>query len=100
MRSGGVFYGGLIAAVVVALWYLRRHRMPLWTVTDVFAPGIALGHVIGRLGCLFAGCCFGRPTDVPWAITFHNRVRRARTSARRSTCRCIRRSSTRRAPSC
>jgi phosphatidylglycerol:prolipoprotein diacylglycerol transferase len=46
--------------------------MPMWTVTDVFAPGIALGHVIGRLGCLFAGCCFGRPTDVPWAITFHN----------------------------
>jgi phosphatidylglycerol:prolipoprotein diacylglycerol transferase len=71
-RSGGVFYGGLIAAVVVALWYLRLHRMPMWTVTDVFAPGIALGHVIGRLGCLFAGCCFGRPTDVAWAITFHN----------------------------
>lgn len=72
VRSAGVFYGGLIAAVVVALWYLRRHRMPMWTVTDVFAPGIALGHVIGRLGCLFAGCCFGRPTTVPWAITFHN----------------------------
>ena len=72
VRSGGVFYGGLIAAVAVALWYLRRHKMPMWTVTDVFAPGIALGHVIGRLGCLFAGCCFGRPTDVPWAITFHN----------------------------
>lgn len=71
-RSGGVFYGGLIAAVAVALWYLRRHRMPVWTVTDIFAPGIALGHVIGRFGCLFAGCCFGRPTDVPWAITFHN----------------------------
>lgn len=72
VRSGGVFYGGLIAAVGVALWYLRRHKMPMWTVTDVFAPGIALGHVIGRLGCLFAGCCFGRPTDVPWAITFHS----------------------------
>src|SRR6476660_3690472 len=71
-RSGGVFYGGLIAAVVVALWYLRRHRMPMWTVTDVFAPGIALGHVIGRMGCFFAGCCFGSPTDVPWAITFRN----------------------------
>ncbi len=71
-RSGGVFYGGLIAAVAVALWYLRRHRMPMWTVTDVFAPGIALGHVIGRMGCLFAGCCFGKPADVPWAITFHS----------------------------
>jgi phosphatidylglycerol:prolipoprotein diacylglycerol transferase len=70
LRSGGVFYGGLIAAVGVALWYLRRHRMPMWTVTDLFAPGIALGHVIGRMGCLFAGCCFGRRTDVPWAIVF------------------------------
>ena len=71
-RSAGVFYGGLIAAVAVALFYLWRHRLPVWTVTDVFAPGIALGHVIGRLGCLFAGCCFGRATSVPWAITFHN----------------------------
>lgn len=73
LRSAGVFYGGLIAAVGVALWYLRRHRMPMWTVTDVFAPGIALGHVVGRLGCLFAGCCFGKPTTLPWGITFTNR---------------------------
>ena len=72
LRSGGVFYVGLIAAVTVALFYLWRHRMPMWTVTDAFAPGIALGHVVGRLGCLFAGCCFGRETDVPWAITFTN----------------------------
>ena len=73
LRSGGVFYGGLIAAVSVALWYLWRHRMPMWTVTDVFAPGIALGHVIGRLGCLFAGCCFGiRAENLPWGITFTN----------------------------
>jgi len=71
-RSAGVFYGGLIAAVTVALWYLWRHKMPVWTVTDVFAPGIALGHVIGRFGCLFAGCCFGLPTTKPWGITFHN----------------------------
>jgi len=73
-RSGGVFYGGLIAAVTVALIYLRRHRLPLWTTTDVFAPGIALGHVVGRMGCLLAGCCFGRPTSVPWAITFTDPV--------------------------
>jgi phosphatidylglycerol---prolipoprotein diacylglyceryl transferase len=72
VRSGGVFYGGLIAAVTVALLYLRRHKLPLWTTTDVFAPGIALGHVVGRLGCLMAGCCFGRPTSVPWAVTFRD----------------------------
>src|SRR5437763_12381363 len=69
-RSGGVFYGGLIVAVTVALWYIRRVGLPLWTTCDVFAPGIALGHVIGRFGCFFAGCCFGKPTNVPWAITF------------------------------
>jgi phosphatidylglycerol:prolipoprotein diacylglycerol transferase len=71
-RSAGVFYGGLIAAVAVAFVYMRRHRLPLWTTTDVFAPGIALGHIVGRLGCLLAGCCFGRPTSVPWAITFRD----------------------------
>ena len=72
LRSGGVFYGGLIAAVAVAFWYLRRYRLPVWTVCDAFAPGIALGHVIGRMGCFFAGCCFGRATSVPWAVTFTN----------------------------
>jgi phosphatidylglycerol---prolipoprotein diacylglyceryl transferase len=70
VRSGGVFYGGLILAVSVALWYIRRAGLPLWTTCDVFAPGIALGHVIGRFGCLFAGCCYGKPTSLPWGITF------------------------------
>jgi phosphatidylglycerol:prolipoprotein diacylglycerol transferase len=69
-RSGGVFYGGLILAVTVALWYIRKVGLPLWTTCDVFAPGIALGHVIGRFGCFFAGCCYGKPTKMPWGITF------------------------------
>jgi phosphatidylglycerol:prolipoprotein diacylglycerol transferase len=43
----------------------------MWTTCDVFAPGIALGHAIGRFGCLMAGCCYGRPTTKPWGITFH-----------------------------
>jgi phosphatidylglycerol:prolipoprotein diacylglycerol transferase len=71
-RSGGVFYGGLLLAVGVAFWYIYRHRLPLWTTCDVFAPAIALGHVTGRLGCMAAGCCYGRPTDLPWGITFTN----------------------------
>ena len=70
VREGGVFYGGLIVAVTVALLYIKRVGLPLWTTCDVFAPGIALGHVVGRFGCFFAGCCFGKPTNVPWAITF------------------------------
>jgi phosphatidylglycerol:prolipoprotein diacylglycerol transferase len=71
-RLGGVFYGGLLLAVGVAFWYIHRHRLPFWTTCDVFAPGIALGHVTGRLGCLAAGCCYGKPTDMPWAIVFTN----------------------------
>jgi phosphatidylglycerol:prolipoprotein diacylglycerol transferase len=70
LRSGGVFYGGLIAAVLVCIYQLRKHKLPLWTSGDLFAPGIALGYMVGRLGCLMAGCCYGKPTDVAWAITF------------------------------
>jgi phosphatidylglycerol:prolipoprotein diacylglycerol transferase len=69
-RSGGVFYGGLIAGTAVAIWYIRRNGLPLWKTLDVLAPSIALGHVAGRVGCLCAGCCFGKPTDVPWGVTF------------------------------
>jgi phosphatidylglycerol:prolipoprotein diacylglycerol transferase len=72
VRAGGVFYGGLIAALVVCLWLVRRYKLHMWTVADLMAPGIALGHVIGRFGCLLAGCCYGRPTDMPWGITFTN----------------------------
>lgn len=70
VRAGGVFYGGLIAAVAVGLWLVRRYKLPVWTTADLMAPGIALGHVVGRFGCLLAGCCYGRPTEMPWAITF------------------------------
>ncbi len=74
VRAGGVFYGGLIAALVVGLLLARRYRLPRWTTADLAAPGIALGHVIGRFGCLLAGCCYGRPTDVAWGITFTDPV--------------------------
>lgn len=70
VRAGGVFYGGLIAAVSVGLWLVRKYKLPVWSTADLMAPGIALGHVVGRFGCLMAGCCYGRPTDVPWALTF------------------------------
>ncbi len=72
LKSGGVFYGGLLLAIPVAWWYIRRHKLPLWMTCDLFAPGIALGHAVGRLGCLMAGCCYGLPTDLPWGITFTN----------------------------
>ncbi len=70
VRAGGVFYGGLLGALAVAIVLVRRYRLPLWTTADLIAPGIALGHIVGRFGCLLAGCCYGRPTDLPWGITF------------------------------
>ena len=70
VRAGGVFYGGLIAAFVTALFLMPRYGLPTWTTADAIAPGIAVGHVIGRVGCLLAGCCYGSPTSVPWAVTF------------------------------
>ncbi len=72
VKSGGVFYGGLLLAVPAAWWYIRRHRLPLWTTCDLFAPGIALAQGVGRMGCLLAGCCYGSATDVAWGITFTN----------------------------
>ena len=70
LQSAGIFYGGLVAALVAAIWYMRRHGLPVLLTADQFPPGVALGHGIGRLGCFAAGCCWGRPADVPWAVTF------------------------------
>ena len=70
LQAGGVFYGGLIAALVVSIWYMRKTHLPGWKTADVFAPAIALGHGIGRLGCFSAGCCWGVECHLPWAVTF------------------------------
>ncbi|MBL8174573.1 MAG: prolipoprotein diacylglyceryl transferase [Bryobacterales bacterium] len=72
LQAGGVFYGGLIAALLTAIWYLRSRKLPFLPVADCFAPGLALGHAIGRLGCFAAGCCWGLACDRPWAVTFTN----------------------------
>lgn len=71
-EGGLVFYGGLIAAVAVGIWYVRRHRMPVLLTCDIFAPAISIGHAIGRIGCFLAGCCYGRPVDHPawYSLTF------------------------------
>jgi len=72
LQAGGVFFGGLIAALLAAVFYLRRKRLPGLATADLFAPSLALGHAIGRLGCFAAGCCWGVPTGLPWAVTFRN----------------------------
>lgn len=72
LQAGGVFYGGLLLALAVAWVYMRKMKLPALATADVFAPGIALGHGIGRLGCFSAGCCWGVPSHLPWAVTFTN----------------------------
>src|SRR5450432_3377082 len=69
-HGGLVYYGGLIGATVAAMIYFRWKKLPLWKMTDVFAPSVALGSVFGRIGCLLNGCCYGRACDLPWAIHF------------------------------
>lgn len=72
LQSAGIFYGGLVAALIMAYFYMRHMKLPVFRTADLFAPGVALGHSIGRLGCFAAGCCWGRPTHLPWAVTFTN----------------------------
>ncbi len=72
LQAGGIFYGGLLAALITAFVYMRRKKMPGLATADVFAPAIALGHSIGRIGCFAAGCCWGAECRLPWAVTFKN----------------------------
>jgi phosphatidylglycerol:prolipoprotein diacylglycerol transferase len=73
--SGGLrglsFHGGLFGAVLAAYVYCRRHGLKFMEVIDLFSPGLALGYVFARIGCFLNGCCYGVPTDVPWAVRFH-----------------------------
>jgi phosphatidylglycerol:prolipoprotein diacylglycerol transferase len=70
LRSGGVFYGGLIGALLAGFFLMRRWKLPWWKTADACAPGIALGNVLGRQGCFSAGCCWGKPTTLPWGVRF------------------------------
>jgi len=71
IREGGlVFLGGVICAALYGLYFIRKHQLPFWKTTDAVILGLPLGQMFGRLGCVAAGCCFGRPTDLPWAITY------------------------------
>lgn len=72
LQSGGVWYGGLLTAIGVAVLYGRWAKLRFLPLADVYVAPLALGHSLGRLGCFAAGCCWGKPTSVPWAVTFTN----------------------------
>lgn len=69
-RGGLVFYGGFIFAFATCFFYLKKHHLPFLKTCDLLVPGLAIGEAIGRIGCFFAGCCYGKPTELPWAVTF------------------------------
>lgn len=72
IQSGGTFYGGFIGALLVVVLYSYFQRIPLLGLVDSYSAGLPLGHAIGRLGCFAAGCCYGKATFLPWAVTFTN----------------------------
>ncbi|MFT6866975.1 MAG: phosphatidylglycerol:prolipoprotein diacylglycerol transferase [Cyclobacteriaceae bacterium] len=71
-RTGFVFYGSLLFAIPAIVWYFRKEKFPLWPMLDRIAITGAIIHVFGRMGCFFAGCCYGVPTDSFLGITFSN----------------------------
>lgn len=70
LQSGGTFYGGFIGAILLLTIYRRFQSIPFLPYADAYAAGLPLGHAIGRLGCFAAGCCYGKPTWLPWGVTF------------------------------
>jgi phosphatidylglycerol:prolipoprotein diacylglycerol transferase len=72
VQSAGIFYGGVVMALLVLVWYVRKYNMNWLRVGDAMVPGVAIGHAIGRLGCFSAGCCWGKEAHVPWAVVFRN----------------------------
>jgi phosphatidylglycerol:prolipoprotein diacylglycerol transferase len=70
LRQGFVFYGGFICATAATVFYARAKHLPFTNLADACAPGVALGHAFGRLGCFFEGCCYGKFCNAPWAVHF------------------------------
>jgi phosphatidylglycerol:prolipoprotein diacylglycerol transferase len=69
-EGGLVFQGGLIFAIPIAWALVKKKKLSFWQTFDVLAPYMALGQAFGRIGCFFAGCCYGKSTSLPWAVTF------------------------------
>lgn len=73
-EGGLVFWGGPLAAVPFGFWYMRKHQLPFWRTADIIIPGLVTSHAMGRIGCLAAGCCFGRPTGTTYGIKFYSEL--------------------------
>ena len=69
-RYGFVFYGGVIVAVAALIIYMKKKKLPILSTSDFIITALPLGHAFGRIGCFLAGCCHGKPTSLPWGVTF------------------------------
>lgn len=72
IRFGFVFYGGFIGAVLTLFLFTKKKEISFVKATDFFAPALALGHALGRIGCFLAGCCYGKATDSFLGVVFNN----------------------------
>ncbi len=68
--SGFVFYGSFLFAVPTMLWYFKRNKLPTHQMLDIMAITTCLVHMFGRVGCFFAGCCYGKPTESFLGVIF------------------------------
>jgi len=69
-NGGFTFYGGFLFGLAAGIWYIRKHNLDAWRISEWAAPGLALGIAVGRLGCFASGDSYGKPTDLPWGVTF------------------------------
>jgi phosphatidylglycerol---prolipoprotein diacylglyceryl transferase len=74
LQSGGTFFGGVLGAIALVVIYTVVTKTSLVALLDCYSAGLPLGHAIGRLGCFMAGCCYGKPTTLPWGVTFTNPI--------------------------
>ncbi len=71
-RGGLMWHGCLLGGGAAGFFQARRKGWGIGLFADVFAPAVALAQAVGRTGCFFAGCCYGRACGRPWAVTFRN----------------------------
>jgi phosphatidylglycerol:prolipoprotein diacylglycerol transferase len=73
-EGGLVFFGGPLACVPFTIWYVRKHKLPVWKTMDAMIPGLVIAHMFGRFGCLAAGCCYGKPTGTNFGVRLHSEL--------------------------
>ena len=71
-HGGLAIHGAIAGGILGVIWFAHRRRISFWSIADTLAPALILSQGIGRIACLFSGDAYGKPTSLPWAITFNN----------------------------